>query len=904
MKFFLSFFSFLFIAIFLEWQILFAFGSEIEIINADEVWTSDIETIPNEAVDSTNASVKLPNDAVVCHADEVWNYGFEPVSQDVSDSTDASLKLPDEAAVCHADEVWSDELVSVDIGSDPTVDTKTPVLFVSGLLGTEMFKGDTRLWASILRMINPLNSDDFMDPLKFKNTLLPDDPSVFYGSVLTNPDGLYDYTQGLIGEFAKHGYVEGKDFFMFPYDWRYGVSGVYPGSKTNSVLLKEAIDHLAENSPAGKVDVIAHSLGGLIAKKYIIENENPKINKLVYVGVPNLGLPTAAETLLAGNDFGIIGLNPKEMKKISQNMPAAYDLLPSELYFTKRDGYLRLRPFGENGANFQLLKYGETMVHIGAFGGNYRAVSNADILHSTEFDLFDAETKGVKAYNIVGCKSGTFYGLLDYQDDSLIYGNYFRDRKYINGDDTVPFESADSIPVDDNKSFYLPLANHGRMPSQDGARQMIASIIAGGEVPPQIISHIALQGNPDLCRLDGDIIEIHSPVEITITDKAGNIVLGPDGQGNIHYDIPGANFEIDGGRKYVYLPSEYKNRYNINLKGSGAGTFTLVDKKIDGDEVISAQAFNDIPVVPTFNGSLIIGENTTQIISDGGPVLNPTSEIGSGATGDIVPPRTSVLINGAAIKEFYSADAAISLAADDFSQDGASPAGVFSTSYVLDGQAAATYENTITVSAEGKHTLVFFSGDKLGNKEEPKSISFAVDKTAPEMKFSFDQTGKDLAFFATDNYSASSTISIIDQNGAVSATDQAGNETKLLFGQKNRKQSLRAQISGLLYNGKAVDLRGSQLAFAWFYGYTPKLPLLITGLQSLPAIPAKLPQTGVLTFLLQQAKLKDGSFVVALFGNNKTLVLEYKKKKLNLKTFTGLKLINFATDKGKLSWSY
>jgi len=75
-------------------------------------------------------------------------------------------------------------------------------------------------------------------------------------------------------------------------------------------------------------------------------------------------------------------------------------------------------------------------------------------------------------------------------------------------------------------------------------------------------------------------------------------------------------------------------------------------------------------------------------------------------------------------------------------------------------------------------------------------------------------------------------------------------------------------------------------------------------LQSLPAIPAKLPQTGVLTFLLQQAKLKDGSFVVALFGNNKTLVLEYKKKKLNLKTFTGLKLINFATDKGKLSWSY
>jgi len=72
----------------------------------------------------------------------------------------------------------------------------------------------------------------------------------------------------------------------------------------------------------------------------------------------------------------------------------------------------------------------------------------------------------------------------------------------------------------------------------------------------------------------------------------------------------------------------------------------------------------------------------------------------------------------------------------------------------------------------------------------------------------------------------------------------------------------------------------------------------------LPAIPAKLPATGALSFLLQQAKLKDGSFVVALFSNGKTVLLEYKNKKLNLKTFRGLKLINFATDKGKLGWSY
>ncbi|MFZ3073740.1 MAG: hypothetical protein WA093_01225, partial [Minisyncoccales bacterium] len=405
MKFFLLFFLFLFNAIFLAWQILFAFDSGIEISNADEVWTSDIETIPNGAVNSTDASVKLPNDAIVCRADEVWDYGFEPVSQDVINSSDAPVKLPNEAIICHADEVWSDGLINADISFDPTADTKTPVLFVPGLLGTEMFKGDTRLWASILRMINPLNSDDFMDPLKFKNTLVPDDPSVFYGSVLVNPDGLYDYIQGLTSEFAKQGYIADKDFFTFPYDWRYGVSGVYPDGKTNSVLLKETIGRLAKNSPTGKIDIIAHSMGGLVVKKYVMDNNDPKINKLVFVGVPNLGSPQSAKALLIGDDFKVPGLNQDETKKISRNMPAAYDLLPSAPYFAKRGGYLaQIEAFIQPTIYFKTLDYGQTYNYLNQ-RLNSTALANARNLRSADnFDNYDIRSKISKTYNIVGCK--------------------------------------------------------------------------------------------------------------------------------------------------------------------------------------------------------------------------------------------------------------------------------------------------------------------------------------------------------------------------------------------------------------------------------------------------------------------------------------------------------------------
>ena len=89
-----------------------------------------------------------------------------------------------------------------------------------------------------------------------------------------------------------------------------------------------------------------------------------------------------------------------------------------------------------------------------------------------------------------------------------------------------------------------------------------------------------------------------------------------------------------------------------------------------------------------------------------------------------------------------------------------------------------------------------------------------------------------------------------------------------------------------------------------FYGYTPAVPASLTGVLSLPAVPAALSQSNTLTFLLQQAKLKDGSFIVAVYSGKNTLILEYKNKKLSLQTVAGLKLVKFSTGAGLFSWSY
>jgi hypothetical protein len=78
----------------------------------------------------------------------------------------------------------------------------------------------------------------------------------------------------------------------------------------------------------------------------------------------------------------------------------------------------------------------------------------------------------------------------------------------------------------------------------------------------------------------------------------------------------------------------------------------------------------------------------------------------------------------------------------------------------------------------------------------------------------------------------------------------------------------------------------------------------LTGILPLPTVPATLAKGNTLTFLLQQAKLKDGSFVVALYSGKSTLILEYKNKKLNLQTILGLRLLTFSTNKGTFAWSH
>ena len=128
-----------------------------------------------------------------------------------------------------------------------------------------------------------------------------------------------------------------NDYNLYAYDWRRNVEDI-----ASDESLTAEIERLATNSQNNKVTIVAHSNGGLLAKAITQRLEDMGnesiIDKLVFVGTPQMGAPRSILSLLYGYDeelaFGSL-MNRQEARKLGENMPGAYGLLPSKEYLDR-----------------------------------------------------------------------------------------------------------------------------------------------------------------------------------------------------------------------------------------------------------------------------------------------------------------------------------------------------------------------------------------------------------------------------------------------------------------------------------------------------------------------------------------------------------------------------------------
>ena len=111
-------------------------------------------------------------------------------------------------------------------------------------------------------------------------------------------DPILDTYDSLIQTFVEAGYELGGTLFTVPYDWR------QDNRKTASETLARAIETAKQASGQLAVDVVAHSMGGLVTRYYIEVLNKTDIRKFVMLGTPNHGA-SHAYFPWEGGDFSV-----------------------------------------------------------------------------------------------------------------------------------------------------------------------------------------------------------------------------------------------------------------------------------------------------------------------------------------------------------------------------------------------------------------------------------------------------------------------------------------------------------------------------------------------------------------------------------------------------------------------
>lgn len=99
-----------------------------------------------------------------------------------------------------------------------------------------------------------------------------------------------DYN-GIINTFDNLGLNQNQDYYVFNYDWRKGLQSI--ATDLNQFIVDRGLSN-------EEIDLVGHSLGGLVARAYLQEFQNPHVRKIITAGSPHQGVTQVYKALSAG----------------------------------------------------------------------------------------------------------------------------------------------------------------------------------------------------------------------------------------------------------------------------------------------------------------------------------------------------------------------------------------------------------------------------------------------------------------------------------------------------------------------------------------------------------------------------------------------------------------------------
>jgi pimeloyl-ACP methyl ester carboxylesterase len=281
--------------------------------------------IPDQFVSRHHATIERQRDGYVIRETQsrngIW-HGRHRVREHVL--RDGDVLTMGGASLVFKGGFASDELTLV---GTPRIDgqaRRRPVVFVPGLMGSELWLGSERLWPDLkLVLSNP------------EVLSLPGDPRIearnIVNEVVIVPNIVKQRQYGALGDYlvAGLGYTRGVDLLEFAYDWRQDV-------RLSAQRLGQAIERWQITPP---VTIIAHSLGTLVTR-YYVERLGGKnmVERIILMGGPHHGTPKGLTSILVGPGLLPFGVGAERMRKVLSTFPCAYQILPVYPCIVDQDG--------------------------------------------------------------------------------------------------------------------------------------------------------------------------------------------------------------------------------------------------------------------------------------------------------------------------------------------------------------------------------------------------------------------------------------------------------------------------------------------------------------------------------------------------------------------------------------
>jgi len=519
-------------------------------------------------------------------------------------------------------DVTAQATLSLTIGSPTTTEgQRLPIILIPGVAGSELgFDVGSQyydLWPGIPGL-TPVGDPSTL-ALSSSGEIVADPaaPTVVTGGI--TDAWPVNYYGGMEDALVKDGYVLGTTLFKFPYDWRLDNADHY-------LQLDALVQTALEKSGAPKVILLAHSMGGLIARGYLLScpqcQFRNRVDTVITMGTPYWGSPKPFYALTMGYSFGNPFFGLQTMKSLAQNFPSAYELLPSVPFVFGSGGTVSL----DDTFGIQYSSVVRTSSGTYASGDDTQWTLNENLLTTAEdftanFGTPSAPTpypNGVKFYAIIGQGVSTVNGYWErpatpkeIEDNQYVVLN---DKDvvlvplYGDGDGTVPLWS---LAINTATQLYVPDTGngdsaHGALPNNPTVQQIVVGIANGNVVTAAGFprhderSLTTIPEYDGLTATFGDRIDfvVHSSALLTVEDTATGQKLGYTSPTTVVENVTSGSFEDLNGVQYASASSG--STYKAMINGTATGSFQLMVNITSADRFMSFV----YPEEATVNGSL------------------------------------------------------------------------------------------------------------------------------------------------------------------------------------------------------------------------------------------------------------------------------------------------------------